>query len=46
MDRYREKSASEKLGICATGSAVAVVDPPREFPALLGALPESVGEIH
>ncbi len=41
MDRYREKSASEKLGL-ATGSAVAVVDPPREFPALLGALPESV----
>ncbi len=37
----REKSAAQKLGITA-GSAVACIEPPRDFPALLGELPDSV----
>jgi CheY-like chemotaxis protein len=37
----REKSAAQKLGIIA-GSAVASIEPPRDFPELLGELPESV----
>jgi len=37
----REKSASQKLGIVA-GSAVCCVEVPRDFPELLGELPESV----
>ncbi len=37
----REKSAAEKLGIQA-GSAVCCVEAPRDFPELLGELPESV----
>lgn len=41
MERYREKSAAEKLGI-EVGGKVAIVDAPREFPDLLGALPDSV----
>lgn len=41
MQRYREKSAAQKLGI-ESGSVVSVVEPPREFPELLGELPESV----
>jgi CheY-like chemotaxis protein len=41
MERAREKSAAQKLGITA-GAVVAVVEPPRNFPDLLGALPESV----
>jgi hypothetical protein len=41
MDRYREKSAAEKLGITASAH-VAVVDTPRDFPDLLGALPDAV----
>jgi hypothetical protein len=41
MERGRTKSAAQKLGIQA-GMAVAVIDPPREFPGLLGAVPESV----
>jgi hypothetical protein len=36
-----EKSAAQKLGIEA-GAAVAVIEPPREFPGLLGEVPESV----
>ncbi len=41
MDRYREKSTAEKLGITASAQ-VAVVDTPRDFPELLGPLPDSV----
>jgi len=41
MDRYREKSAAGKLGITAAGR-VAVVDTPRDFPGLLGPLPDGV----
>jgi CheY-like chemotaxis protein len=41
MDRYREKSAAEKIGITAS-ARVAVVDTPRDFPDLLGALPGAV----
>ncbi|HVW09428.1 MAG TPA: hypothetical protein VHC90_12640 [Bryobacteraceae bacterium] len=41
MDRYREKSAAEKLGIAAA-MHVAVVDTPRDFPDLLGPLPGAV----
>ena len=41
MDRYREKSAAEKLGIAAS-ARVAVVDTPRDFPKLLGPLPDAV----
>jgi hypothetical protein len=37
----REKSAAEKLGIVAR-SVVACVDAPRDFPELLGELPEAV----
>lgn len=42
MDRYREKSAAEKLGITAS-ARVAVIDTPRDFPGLLGTLPAGVG---
>ncbi len=41
MDRYRERSAAEKLGIKAD-SSVSVVDAPRDFPDLLGPLPDGV----
>jgi CheY-like chemotaxis protein len=41
MDRYGEKSTAEKLGIAAAGR-VAVVDTPRDFPELLGPLPDGV----
>ena len=41
MARLREKSAAQKLGI-EPGAAVAVIEPPRDFPGLLGAVPESV----
>lgn len=41
MERGREKSAAQKLGIEA-GAVVAVIEPPRDFPGLLGVLPESV----
>ena len=37
----REKTAAQKLGIEA-GARVAVIEPPRDFPDLLGALPDSV----
>jgi CheY-like chemotaxis protein len=42
MQRPGEKSAAQKLGIEA-GAAVAVIEPPRDFPDLLGPVPESVG---
>jgi CheY-like chemotaxis protein len=41
MERAREKSAAHKLGITAR-SAVACIEPPRDFPELLGELPDSV----
>jgi len=41
MERLKEKSAAQKLGIEARAS-VAVIEPPRDFPGLLGAVPESV----
>lgn len=41
MQRWTDKSAVQKLGIGA-GAAVAVIEPPRDFPALLGVLPEPV----
>lgn len=41
MERSREKSAAEKLGIAA-GATVAIVEPPRDFPNLLGTLPAGV----
>jgi len=41
MERSRGKSAAEKLGI-ANGGTVAVIEPPRDFPELLGVVPESV----
>ena len=41
MNRYRDRSAAQKLGI-TTGSIVSAIDPPRNFPDLLGELPEGV----
>lgn len=41
VERIREKSAVEKLGIVA-GATVAVIDPPRDFPNLLGTVPDKV----
>jgi CheY-like chemotaxis protein len=41
MDRYREKSAAEKLGITVS-ARVTVIDTPRDFPELLGPLPDGV----
>jgi hypothetical protein len=41
MERAREKPAVQKLGI-ETGAAVAVIEPPRDFPGLLGNLPDPV----
>jgi hypothetical protein len=39
MERYRARAAAEKLGIKA-GSKVAVIDPPRDYVAVIGPLPE------
>jgi CheY-like chemotaxis protein len=41
MERGLAKTAAQKLGI-ATGAAVRVVEAPRDFPELLGAVPEGV----
>jgi len=41
MERAHDKSAAQKLGIEA-GAAVAVIEPPRDFPELLGVVPDSV----
>lgn len=41
MARALEKSAAQKLGIEA-GAAVAVIEPPRDFPELLGQVPDAV----
>jgi hypothetical protein len=39
MERYGSRTASQKLGIKA-GATVAVIDPPRDYAAALGELPE------
>ena len=41
MERYGHRSKAQKLGI-RTGSSVAVMDPPRDYAAALGAMPEDV----
>jgi hypothetical protein len=41
MDRFHERTAAQKLGI-VPGASVAVIDPPRNFPELLGGLPDAV----
>jgi hypothetical protein len=41
MDRYSSRPVAQKLGIAA-GSVVTVLDPPRNFPGLLGGLPDGV----
>jgi CheY-like chemotaxis protein len=41
MERSGEKPAAAKLGIVA-GSKVAVIEPPRDFPGLLGEMPADV----
>jgi hypothetical protein len=41
MDRYGDRTVSQKLGIAA-GSVVTAIDTPRSFPDLLGAIPEGV----
>jgi CheY-like chemotaxis protein len=39
MERYKAKTAAEKLGI-KTGSSVAVIDAPRDYLSVLGDVPE------
>ena len=41
MDRYQARTAAQKLGI-QTGSNVALIDPPRDYAAVIGALPDGV----
>lgn len=41
MDRYKSRSAAEKLGI-KKGSPVALVNPPRDVERVLGPMPEEV----
>ncbi len=41
MERYSSRTVAEKLGIQA-GSAVALMDPPRDYVAALGNLPADV----
>jgi CheY-like chemotaxis protein len=41
MERYSGRTAAEKLGI-KTGGKVAVIDPPRDYAAVIGTLPEGV----
>ena len=42
MDRYTGRSACQKLGI-AEGATAALIDPPRNYPTVIGALPEGAG---
>jgi CheY-like chemotaxis protein len=42
MERFRQKSAAQKLGI-KLGSTVAVIDAPRDYASVIGELPEGVG---
>jgi hypothetical protein len=39
MDRYGDRPAAQKLGI-KPGAAVVLIDPPRDYAAAVGALPE------
>ena len=41
MERYRERSAAQKLGI-TPGAAIGLLDPPRDYEAVLSSLPENV----
>jgi hypothetical protein len=41
MERYGDRTVAQKLGIKA-GEIVTAIDPPRNFPVLLGKLPEGV----
>jgi hypothetical protein len=41
MERYKNKTAAQKLGI-APASTVALMDPPRDYATILGALPPNV----
>jgi hypothetical protein len=41
MERYSSRTKAQKLGI-KEGSTVAVVDPPRDYEAVLGDLPDGV----
>jgi CheY-like chemotaxis protein len=41
MTRYGDRTVAQKLGI-KTGDAITAIDPPRNFPDLLGSLPEDV----
>jgi CheY-like chemotaxis protein len=40
MERYGARTAAEKMGIKA-GATAAVIDPPRDYPAVIGELPEN-----
>jgi CheY-like chemotaxis protein len=44
MDRYKSRTAAEKLGITA-GSSVALISPPRDVERVLGRLPEDVRQV-
>jgi CheY-like chemotaxis protein len=39
MDRYQARTAAQKLGVQA-GSKVALIDPPRDYAAVIGVLPD------
>ncbi len=41
MAQYKTRTAAQKLGL-DTGGSIAVIDPPRDYLAALGALPEDV----
>jgi hypothetical protein len=41
MERYRGRTAAQKLGI-TPGAQVRLVDPPRDYPSVLGPMPEGV----
>lgn len=41
MERYRARTTAQKLGVQA-GFTVGVIDPPREYAAILGEMPEGV----
>jgi hypothetical protein len=41
MDRYANRTVTQKLGIKA-GTSITAIDPPRNFPDLLGVLPEGL----
>jgi hypothetical protein len=41
MERYRTRAVAQKLGI-VKGSTVRLLDPPRDYPSVLGRMPEAV----